>query len=49
MTKERKKRGDGEGVWEKRISKMYKILFKKRRDFALHLKNSIILTGMAAY
>jgi len=38
MTKERRNRSDGKGVWEKRISKMHKIVFKKRRDFALHLK-----------
>jgi hypothetical protein len=38
MTKERRNRRDGKGVWEKRMSKIYKILFKKRRDFALHLK-----------
>jgi len=28
---------------------MNKILFKKRRDFALRKKNSIILTGLVAY
>jgi hypothetical protein len=38
MTKERRYRRDGKGIWEKRISKMYKMLFKKRRDFALHLE-----------
>jgi hypothetical protein len=35
MSKEGKNRRDGKGVWEKRISKMYRILWKKRRDFAL--------------